>query len=339
MTLTARKIADLVHGVLEGSGDVEIHSFAKIEEAGSGTITFLANPKYTHHIYTTGADAVLVRNDFIPERPVKATLIRVEDPYVTLSELMTMVAKASQAHPEGLESPVSIAEGVLMPEGAYVGAFTYIAKDVKLGKGVKIYPQCYVGEGSVIGEGTIMYPGVKIYRGSRIGRRCILHSGVVVGSDGFGFAPTPSGEYEKIPQIGHVEIGDDVEIGSNTVVDRATMGATKIGDGVKLDNLIQVAHNVSIGNNTVIAAQTGIAGSTQIGSMCMIGGQVGFAGHLTIGDRSVIGAQSGIPNNVASGSRLMGYPAVPAGEFARNNVYIKKLASLYRRVDKLEDKD
>jgi UDP-3-O-[3-hydroxymyristoyl] glucosamine N-acyltransferase len=338
MNFSADLIASHVGGVVEGDGSVTVNTFSKIEEAQPGSITFLANPKYTHFIYTTKASIVLVKKDFVAEQPVSATLIRVEDPYQTLSQLLTIVSEALNTHPIGIEQPSFVSPEATLGENCYVGAFAYVAKGAKIGNNVKIYPQAYVGEGVTIGDNAIIYPGVKIYKGCKIGQRCILHAGVVIGADGFGFAPKPDGSYDKIPQIGIVEIADDVEIGANTTVDRATMGATRVNQGVKLDNLIQVAHNVEIGSNTVIAAQAGVAGSTKIGKQCMIGGQVGFAGHITVGDRTVIGAQSGIPNNVPEGSRLMGYPAVNAGEFARQAVYIKRLSDLFDRVNKLEKK-
>lgn len=339
MKLTVQKIAELVNGKVDGNPEVEISSFAKIEEATPGTITFLANPKYTHYIYATGASAVLVKDDFVAEQPVSTTLIRVADPYVTLSHLMSYAQQALYTHPSGIENPSFIADDVELPEDCYIGAFTYIAKGVSLGKGVKIYPQAYIGANVEIGDNTIIYPGVSIYHGCKIGSNCILHSGTVIGSDGFGFAPTAQGTYDKIPQIGIVEIADDVEIGSNTVIDRSTMGSTFIGRGVKLDNLIQVAHNVTIGENTVVAAQAGFAGSSKIGKRCMIGGQTGISGHIAIGDFVEIGAQSGVPKSVPSNSRIMGYPAVYAGDFARSLVNIKNLSSLYKRVEELENKN
>ena len=336
MKFTASQIAALVGGTVDGNADVAVSSFAKIEEASPSDLTFLANPKYTHHIFTTRAGAVLVREDFVPEHPVNATLIRVSDPYAVLSVLLEQVSAMLNPHPSGVEQPAFIADGVEVPEGAYVGAFAYIAPGASLGRNVKIYPQAYIGTNVTIGDDTIIYPGVKIYHGCRIGARCIIQAGAVIGADGFGFAPLPDGSYHKIAQIGIVEIEDDVEVGANTTIDRATMGRTVIGRGTKLDNLIQAAHNTSIGQHTVIAAQTGIAGSTAIGSHCMIGGQVGFAGHIRVGDNVQIGAQSGIPNNVADGARLMGYPAVAVGDFARQSVHIKRLADLFARVAQLE---
>lgn len=340
MEFTAGQIAAFLGGTVEGDGDIKVNTFAKIEEAGPGCLTFLANPRYTHYIYTTGASAVLVSNSFEAEGDISAALIRVENPYEALSRLMRMVDQVLNPQPAGVEQPSFVADGVTVPEEAYIGAFAYIGEGVTLGKGVKIYPNVFVGRGCEIGEGTILYPGVKVYPRCKVGKRCIVHAGAVIGADGFGFAPDAEGKYEKIPQMGIVSIGDDVEIGANTTVDRATMGRTVVGDGTKLDNLIQVAHNCVIGNDTVMAAQVGVAGSTHIGSHCMVGGQVGFAGHITIGDNVQIGAQSGIPNNVAAGSRLMGYPAVDSREFLRQAALIKRLPSMadeLRRIVKTVD--
>lgn len=336
MEFKASSIAATVGGEVVGNPDVAVSSFGKIEEARTGDITFLSNPKYTHYIYTTGASVVLVKRDFEPTAPVAATLIKVDDPYATLSTLLEMVSKALNPPKAGIEQPCHISEGTELPDDVYVGAFAYIGRGVKLGRGVKIYPQAYVGDGVTLGDDTIVYPGSKIYHGCRIGARCIIHAGAVIGADGFGFAPLPDGTYHKIPQIGIVEIADDVEIGANTTIDRATMGATVVERGVKLDNLIQAAHNTVIGHDTVIAAQAGIAGSTKIGSNCMIGGQVGFVGHINIGSRVMIGAQAGVDNNIPDDARYMGYPAVPMNQFARQNVYIKQLGDLNRRVARLE---
>ena len=337
MELTAAQLAALVNGQVEGDENVKVSTFAKIEEGHPGALSFLANPKYTHFIYSTESSVVLVRKDFVAEEPVKATLVRVDDPYATVAHLLDMVSKMSQVEKRGVEQPSFVSEGVEVPEDAYVGAFAYIGKGVKLGKGVKIYPQVYIGDNCEVGEGTILYAGVKIYQGCKVGRNCILHSGAVIGADGFGFAPV-DGHYEKIPQTGNVVIEDDVEIGANTTVDRAMMGATHIGKGVKLDNLIQVAHNCSIGDNTVMAAQVGIAGSAKIGKQCMVGGQVGFVGHIAIADGTHIGAQSGVTKATKPGDRVRGAPAVEMGEYARSLVHMKKLGSLYDRVKELEKK-
>ena len=335
MQFTASQIAALAGGVVEGDGNVVISSFAKIEEGHPGAISFLANPRYTHFIYDTKSSAVLVSNTFIPEHPLHCTLIRVSDPYATVASLMDMASKMLQPNPSGIEQPCFIADGTELPDDIYIGAFAYIGKGVKIGKGTKIYPHAYIGENSVIGEDAIIYSGVKIYHNCHIGNRCILHSGVVIGADGFGFAPV-NGHFNKIPQLGNVVIDDDVEIGANTTVDRATMGSTHIKQGTKLDNLIQVAHNCAIGQNTVMAAQSGIAGSTKIGDNCMIGGQVGFAGHIDVGNNVQIGAQSGIPSNVKEGSRLMGSPAMDIKKYARQVVLEKNLQSLYDRVKAIE---
>lgn len=337
MELTASQLAALINGTVEGDENVKVATFARIEEGHPGALSFLANPKYTHHIYSTESSVVLVRKDFVPEHPVKATLIRVEDPYATVARLLEMVTEMTKVEKVGIESPAFIAEGVEVPDDAYIGAFAYIGKGVRLAPGVKIYPQSYVGDNCEIGEGTILYAGVKIYHDCKVGRGCIIHSGAVVGADGFGFAPVDGG-YEKIPQTGNVVIDDDVEIGANTTIDRAMMGATHIGKGVKLDNLIQIAHNCSVGPHTVMAAQVGIAGSAKVGAQCMIGGQVGLVGHIAIADGTQIGAQSGVNKPTRPGDRIMGAPAVEMGEYARSLVYVKKLGSLYERVKELEKK-
>ena len=322
MELTASQLAAIVNGTVEGDENVKVSTFARIEEGHSGALSFLANPKYTHHIYSTDSSVVLVKKDFTPEQPVKATLIRVDDPYATVAHLLEMVTQMSKVEKAGIETPSFISEGVDVPEDAYVGAFAYIGKGVKLAPGVKIYPQVYIGDGCEVGEGTVLYAGVKIYAGCKVGKRCIIHSGAVIGADGFGFAPVDGG-YEKIPQTGNVEIEDDVEIGANTTIDRAMMGATRIGRGVKLDNLIQIAHNCSVGEHTVMAAQAGVAGSAKIGAHCMVGGQVGFVGHISIADGTQIGAQSGVSKPTKPGDRVMGSPAVDMGEYARGLVYAK----------------
>lgn len=335
MELTAEQLAGMIGGDVVGDGSVKVNTYSKIEEAGQGSLTFLANPKYTHYIYETKASIVLVRRDFEPERDVAATMVKVDDPYATLAKLLDLASKTNVVEKRGIEQPSYVADGVIVPDDAYIGAFAYLGKGVIVGKNVKIYPQCYVGDGVEIGEGTVLYPGVKIYHGCKVGKKCILHAGVVVGSDGFGFAPN-NGHYEKIAQIGNVVIGDNVEIGANTTVDRATMGSTVIHDGVKLDNLIQIAHNVEIGENTVMAAQSGVAGSTKLGKNNMVGGQVGFAGHITVGDFNGFGAQSGIHASVGSGKQLMGYPAVEARQFMKQSVYANRLNELYADITRLK---
>lgn len=330
MELTPQLIASMIGGKVEGDGNVNITGFAKIEEATPGCVTFIANPKYSHFIYDTQASAVLISEDFEVNAPVKATLIRVKDPYVALADLMNEMQK-SIPKPSGIENPCFISEGVDIAEDVYIGAFAYIGRGVRIGKGVQIYPQSYIGDGVVIGDCTIIRAGVKIYQDCEIGKGCIIHSGAVIGADGFGFAPLPDGSYEKIPQIGKVVIEDDVEIGANTTIDRATFGCTRISKGTKLDNLIQVAHNVEIGKGNVFAAQTGIAGSTKIGDYNQVGGQCGFAGHIKVGSMNQIGAQSGIPNNIGDHRRIIGYPAVDAIQFAKTQVYLKRLGELFNK--------
>ncbi|MBS6268053.1 MAG: UDP-3-O-(3-hydroxymyristoyl)glucosamine N-acyltransferase [Tannerella sp.] len=334
MEFSAQQIADFLHGEIIGDNQVKVNNLSKIEEGKPGTLTFLANPKYTHHIYTTQASIVLVNRDFEPEQKIKATLIKVNDAYSCLAQLLNLV---NQARPEkkGIDKDTCIAASATISQSVYIGAFAYVSENVKVGENVKIYPQVYIGDNVTIGDNTILYPGVKIYHDCVIGKNCIIHAGAVIGADGFGFAPH-NGIYVKIAQIGNVIIEDQVEIGANTTIDRATMGSTIVRKGAKLDNLIQVAHNVEIGENTVMAAQVGVAGSTKIGSHCMVGGQVGFAGHITIGDRVNIGAQSGIPNHVSSDASILGYPAVPAREFARSTVMIKKLPELNQTVKQLQ---
>lgn len=324
MEITAKDLAAYCGGTVDGDSNARVSDFAKIEEAGQGDLSFIANPKYAHYASTTGASVLLVSKDFEAPENVKATLVRVEDPYSSLARLMTMVANA-KPKPHGIENPVAVGEGTTLPEDLYLGSFSYIGKNVKLGKGVMIYPQTYIGDGCEIGNATILYPGVKIYSGCKIGNRCIIHAGAVVGADGFGFAPV-DGHYEKIPQMGGVVIEDDVEIGANTTIDRATFGNTVIGRGTKLDNLIQIAHNVRLGEDNVLAAQVGVAGSTRIGNRNRIGGQCGFAGHINVGDDNEFGAQSGFHTNVGNRKRMIGYPAVDVMQFAKNTVNMKRIA-------------
>lgn len=328
MEVSAKELAAITGGCVTGDPEARVSGFAKIEEARPGDLSFIANPKYSHYAATTQASVLLVKKDFIAPDSLKATLVRVDDPYSTLASLMRMVEEASPK-PSGIENPVFVAEGTSLPDSIYLGAFSYIGKNVTIAEGVKIYPQVYIGDNCEIGKGSVIYAGVKVYHGCKIGISCIIHSGTVIGSDGFGFAPV-DGHYEKIPQMGNVVIGDNVEIGANCTIDRATFGSTVIEDGTKLDNLIQVAHNVKIGSDNVFAAQTGIAGSTKIGNHNMIGGQVGFAGHISIGDNNEIGAQSGIHTNIGDGKRLIGYPAVDIKQFAKNTIYLKRLDELFK---------
>ncbi|MDR2953962.1 MAG: UDP-3-O-(3-hydroxymyristoyl)glucosamine N-acyltransferase [Prevotella sp.] len=335
MTFTAEQIANVLNGKVEGDPSVAVNNFSKIEEGKPGTLTFLANPKYTHYIYTTEASIVLVNEDFQAEHPVKATLIRCFNAYAALAMLLDMVEK-TKPQKVGIEPMSFVSEKAILGEKIYVGAFAYIADDVKIADNVKIYPHTYIGENVTIGSNTTIYPGVKIYPGSIVGSNCNIHAGAVIGSDGFGFAPQDDGTYKKIPQMGIVIIEDDVEIGANTTIDRAVMDATIIRKGVKLDNLIQIAHNVEIGENTVMAAQVGISGSTKVGKDCMLGGQVGLAGHITIGDNANIGAQSGIISNIKPDSKIIGSPAIPVKDFFRSSVVFPKLPDMYRQLAQLQ---
>lgn len=336
MKFTAQQIASIIGGTIEGNPTVSVDSISKIEEGTEGTISFLANPKYEPFIYTTKASIVLVSSSFVPEKPVFSTLIKVEDPYQSFATLMEFYQK--QLEPEAIvEEPVKIHSTATIGQNCYVGAFSYIGKNTVIGNNVKIYPQVYIGDNVVIGDNTTLYPGVKVYMGSVIGQNCIFHSGVIIGSDGFGFAPSAATGYKKVPQLGNVIIEDYVEVGSNTTIDRATMGSTVIRKGVKLDNLIQIAHNVEIGENTVIAAQSGVSGSTKIGRDCMIGGQVGFVGHIKIADEVKVGAQSGVNYNVKNtGAIIQGSPAQPIIDFQKSTVIFKKLPAIDKKVAELE---
>lgn len=296
----------------------------------------MANPKYAPHIYTTKASIVIVNKDFVPEHKIHATLIRVDDAYKAFVKLLEIYNQL-QRDKKGIESPVYISDTASIGSDCYIGAFAYIGNNVKIGSNVKIYPQVYIGDNVILGDNTTLFAGAKIYSDCIIGKDCTIHTGCVIGADGFGFAPNSENNYEKVPQIGNVIIEDHVEIGANTTVDRATLGSTVIRKGVKLDNLIQIAHNVDIGENTVIAAQTGIAGSTKIGKDCMIGGQVGIVGHITIADKVKIAAQSGIGGNILNeGEIVQGSPAFNIGEYKRTYVVFRKLPELEKRVKELE---
>ncbi|WP_294081070.1 UDP-3-O-(3-hydroxymyristoyl)glucosamine N-acyltransferase [Proteiniphilum sp. UBA5384] len=334
MTFTAKQIADFLKGEIVGNPEAEVSNFSKIEEGKTGTITFLANPKYTHYIYDTEAEIVLVNSDFEPEKPVSATLIKVPNAYAALASLMEMVNK-NTPRKSGFEEMSFISPSSKLGEQTYVAAFAYISDQVEIGDNSRIYPHAYIGENVKIGKNTIIYAGAKIYHGCVIGDNCIIHSGAVIGADGFGFSK--EGEvYHKIPQIGNVIIEDDVEIGANTTIDRAVMGSTIIHHGVKLDNLIQIAHNCEIGENTAMAAQVGIAGSTKVGENCVFGGQVGLGGHITIGRNSSIGAQAGIISNIKEGSEIIGSPAMPVKSFFKSSIIIPKLPDMYRQLNALE---
>lgn len=338
MEFTAKQIAGLIQGEIEGNENQVVRDVSKIEEGRPETLTFLANPKYEHYIYTTEASVVIVNNSFKPEKPVKATLIKVNDAYQSLAKLLQFY-ESSLPKKTGIEQPSFIHETSEMGDFVYVGAFAYIGEKTKIGKNVQIWPGSFIGEGVIIGDNTIVYSGVKIYKHCKIGSDCIIHAGAVVGSDGFGFAPGADGEYQKIPQVGNVVIEDLVEIGANTTIDRATMGSTIIRRGAKLDNLVQIAHNVEIGYNTVIAAQTGIAGSTKIGSNCMFGGQTGVAGHIKVADGTRLAAQTGVAGAVKKeNTTLMGSPAFDAMQYNKSYVLFRKLPDLYKQLQDIQQK-
>ena len=335
MKFTASQIAAILEGEVVGNPDAVVFKLAKIEEGTEGSLTFLANPKYVNFIYTTEATITIVNNDFVPENELRTTLIKVEDAYQSFSKLLEYYNQVKLMK-SGVEQPSVISEGVTYGKNLYLGSFSYIGKNVTIGNDVKIYPNCFIGDNVTIGDNCIFFPGVKIYSETEIGNSCNFHSGSVVGSDGFGFAPTDDGTFTKIPQIGNVIIEDDVQIGANTTVDRATLGTTLIRKGVKLDNHIQVAHNVEIGENTVIAAQTGIAGSTKIGNNCMIGGQVGIAGHITIGNNVRIQAQSGVGKNVSDGEVLQGSPSFGYADYSKSYVHFRNLPKIVADMEELK---
>jgi UDP-3-O-[3-hydroxymyristoyl] glucosamine N-acyltransferase len=337
MKFTATQIAGILEGEVDGNADVEVSKLAKIEEGSEGTLTFLANPKYTHYIYTTQASITIVDKDFIAENQISTTLIRVENAYKSFSKLLEYYNQVKM-NKTGIEQPVFISESASYGENIYFGAFSYLGDNVKIGNNVKIYPNVYVGDNVTIGDNVIVFAGAKIYSETIIGNDCVIHSGVIVGADGFGFTPNEKGEYAKVPQTGNVIIHDNVDIGAGTTIDRATLGSTIIKRGVKLDNQIQIAHNVEIGENTVIAAQTGIAGSTKIGKNCMIGGQVGVAGHITIGNNVKIQAQSGIGRNLKDNETLQGSPAFNYGDYNKSYVHFKNLPKFMERFNTFEKK-
>lgn len=335
MKFTAAQIAGILEGEVVGNPEAEVFKLAKIEEGTEGSLTFLANPKYANFIYTTAATITIVNIDFIPENELTTTLIKVEDAYQSFSKLLEYYNQVKLMK-SGIEQPSVISENVTYGEQLYLGSFSYVGKNVIIGNNVKIYPNCFIGDNVTIGDNCIFFAGVKIYSETVIGNNCNFHSGCVVGSDGFGFAPHDDGTYSKIPQIGNVVIEDDVEIGANSTIDRATLGTTLIRKGVKLDNHIQVAHNVEIGENTVIAAQTGIAGSTKIGSNCMIGGQVGIAGHITIGNNVRVQAQSGIGKNIPDGEVIQGSPAFNYADFSKSYVHFRNLPKIVADIEELK---
>ena len=335
MKFTAEQIAGILEGEVVGNPSAEVSKLAKIEEGIEGSLTFLANPKYISHIYTTKATITIVNKSFIPEQDLTTTLIKVEDAYKSFSKLLEYYNQVKLMK-SGIEQPSFISEEVVYGEGLYLGSFCYIGKNVTIGKNVKIYPNSFIGDNVTIGDHCVFFAGVRIYSETIIGNNCTIHSGTIIGSDGFGFAPQEDGTYQKVPQIGNVIMPDNVEIGACTTIDRATLGSTIIRKGVKLDNQIQIAHNVEIGENTVIASQTGVAGSTKIGKNCMIGGQVGIVGHITIGDNVKIQAQSGIGKSLQDGEVVQGTPAFNYSDFTKSYVHFKNLPKIVAEIDKIK---
>jgi UDP-3-O-[3-hydroxymyristoyl] glucosamine N-acyltransferase len=336
MKFTAEQIAGILEGEVEGNPNAEVSTLSKIEEGVDGSLTFLSNPKYVNFIYSTQASVTIVNKDFVAEAPLSTTLIKVDDAYGAFAKVLTFYAQAKNDSKKGIEQPVFMSEDVKFGADLYVGSFTYIGKNVTLGANVKIYPNCFIGDNVTIGDNMLMHAGVQVYSETVIGNNCSLHSGVILGSDGFGFAPNADGSYDKIPQIGNVIIEDNVEIGAATTIDRATMGSTIIRKGVKLDNQIQIAHNVEIGEHTVIAAQTGIAGSTKIGKHCTIGGQVGIVGHIIIGNNVRIQAQSGIQKNLKDDEIVQGTPAFSYNDFNKSFVHFRNLPKIITEFNELK---
>lgn len=337
MKFTALQIAEILEGDIIGNPDVEVSKLSKIEEGTEGSLTFLANPKYKAHIYSTKASITIVNKAFETEHDITTTLIKVEDAYKSFSKLLEYYNQV-KLNKFGVEEPSHISKTTTYGEDVYIGAFTYIGENVAIGNNVKIFPNSYIGDNVKIGDNTVLFAGAKVYSDCIIGKNCVINSGAIIGADGFGFSPDAQGEYAKVPQIGNVILEDFVDIGAATTIDRATLGSTIIRKGVKLDNQIQVAHNVEIGRNTVIAAQTGIAGSTKIGENCIIGGQVGIVGHIVIGNNVKIQAQSGIGRNVKDNEMLQGSPAFTYADYNKSYVYFKNLPKIMKEINKIDNK-
>ena len=334
MEFTAKQIAELIQGKVEGNEQATVRTFAKIEEGVPGAISFLSNPKYTHYIYETKSSVVLVNEDAVFEKPVSTTLIRVKNAYECVAKLLQFYESA-KPRKTGIDPLASISPKATIGEDVYIGAFAVIGDGAVIGNGSQIYPHVVIGDGVTIGANCVLYANVTIYQGCKLGNNVTIHAGAVIGADGFGFAPNAEG-YDKIPQIGIVVIEDDVEIGANTCVDRSTMGQTIIHKGVKLDNLIQVAHNCEIGENTVMSAQVGMAGSTKIGKWCMVAGQAGFAGHIHIGDQTLVGAQAGLMKDTKPGDKVMGSPAINHLTYMKSRALDPKLPEMYRQIAALQ---
>jgi UDP-3-O-[3-hydroxymyristoyl] glucosamine N-acyltransferase len=339
MEFSLEQLAGILGGTVEGDPTQKVHRLDKIQEGQSGSIAFLANPKYESFLYETAATAVIVSQDFVATKPYQTSLIRVKDAYTGFTTLLEAYQQLNQAALVGVEEPSYLAESSSIGENGYRGAFSYIGKNCILGKGVKIYGQAYIGDRVKIGDGSVIYAGAKIYEDTQIGKQCVIHAGAVIGSDGFGFAPQADGSYKTIPQVGNVILEDQVSIGANTTIDRATMGSTLIRKGVKIDNQVHIAHNVVIGEHTVIAAQTGISGSTEIGKYCILAGKVGIAGHLKIADHTTIGGNTGISKSIKEpGKSLFGFLAMDLKDFLRSYSIFKNLDDLQKRIQQLEKK-
>ncbi len=336
MKFTARVIADFLGGVIEGDENIEVNNVSKIEEGKQGTLSFIANPKYEHYLYTSKSSIILVNKSLKINKAVSATLIKVDDAYKSFASLLELYQQ-SLPKPSGISANSTVSKTAKIGKDVYIGEYTVISDNAEIGENVRIYPQVYIAENVKIGDNTIIYPGVIIYNNSMLGKNCIVHAGVVIGADGFGFVPQNEEEHKKVPQIGNVIIEDNVEIGANTTIDRATLGSTIIRKGVKLDNLIQIAHNVEIGEKTFMAAQCGVSGSTKIGKECLIGGQVGFAGHLHIADKVKIGAQAGIASNIKEeGIAVQGTPAISIMNFQKSSIVYKMLPQLNRQINQMQ---
>lgn len=336
MTFSAAQIALLINGTIEGDPSASVNSFGKIEEAGEGQLSFLANPKYEDYIYTTKASVIIINEGFQLKQPVQAALIRVTDAYTAFATLLSKYQEIMQQQLSGVQEPCYIAKTAVYGQQVFIGAFAYLGEKVKIGNNTKIYPNAFIGDNVSVGNNCIIHPGVKIYHDCVIGNNVIIHAGTVIGSDGFGFAPQADGSFKKVPQIGNVVIQDNVEIGANATIDRATIGSTLIKSGAKLDNLIQIAHNVEIGSSTVIAAQAGVSGSTKIGNGVMIGGQAGIVGHIQLGDGAKVNAQSGVSKSIDPGKAVTGSPAYDYTAALRSQAVTRKLPELEKRVKELE---
>ena len=339
MEFSAEQIAGILGGIVEGNPQATVNGLAKIEEGQPGALSFLSNPKYEEYIYVTLSSICIVNKTFTPIKdiPNTLTLIKVDDAYACFAKLLEVYSQMSKKSPK-IENPSFISDTASVGEGLYLGAFAYIGENAKIGNNVSIYPNAYIGDNVEIGEGSIIHPGASIYTDCKIGKNCIIHAGVIIGADGFGFVPDANGEYQKVPQIGNVILEDNVEVGSNSTIDRATMGSTIIRKGVKIDNLCQIAHNVEIGKNTAMAAQVGIAGSAKIGENVMIGGQAGISGHLFIADGAKIVAQSGIPSSVKKADTLMGSPGIPLEDFKKSYYGFRKLPFILNKINEMDKK-